>query len=313
MGEPAPDGGEANPSSHPDAHPLRLDAPPPLDPSPDALGGFDEAGGGHAEGGWQAFRRFWAAHSVSVFGDQLSLVALPVATYAVTDSAVAVGVVASAEAVTALVLGLVAGALADRLPHRRVLVRSDGARALVLAMLVVALLTPIPDLPALIAASLAIGALRVVHDAAAGAVLPVVVGQRDLLAANGRMQGSESAATASGPALAGSLIRIGGPALAFAVDAASFVASALAVRTVRAIDAAPPPPGPSPRLHRSVVEGASALVADRPLLRLVLAGAALNVMSVCLEAQFIPTQTTCSASARWASGCCSPSGERRRW
>ena len=58
---------------------------------------------------WPDFRRLWAAHSVSIFGDQLTLVALPLATYAETSSALAVGVVASAEATTAVVFGLPAG------------------------------------------------------------------------------------------------------------------------------------------------------------------------------------------------------------
>lgn len=240
--------------------------------------------------GWPAFRRIWAAHSLSVFGDQLSLVALPLATFAVTDSAVAVGIVASAEAVTAVAFGLPAGALADRLSHRRVLVRTDLVRATVLALLVVALLTPIPDLPALVVAALAVGGLRVAHDAAASAVLPIVVGRHDLLAANGRMQGSESASTATGPALAGVLIAVGGPAVAFAADALSFVASGLTIRRVPGLDRPPAPggSGPTPSVRRSVGEGLRALGDDRQLVRLVLVGAALNVMSVCLEAQFIP-------------------------
>ena len=40
-------------------------------------------------GGWLDFRRLWAAHAVSIFGDQLTLVALPLATYGETSSALA--------------------------------------------------------------------------------------------------------------------------------------------------------------------------------------------------------------------------------
>ena len=281
-----------------DGHPLRLD-PPTTEVEDDIVVVADEpsaAAGGAAprageRPGWRDFRRIWGAHSVSVFGDQLSLVALPLATFAVTDSAVAVGVVASAEAATAVVFGLPAGALADRLPHLRVLVRTDLARALVLGLLVIALLTPIPDLPALFVAALAVGSLRIAHDASASAVLPIVLDRVDLLAANGRIQGSESVSTATGPALAGGLIALGGPALAFAVDAASFVASALTIRRVRRLDDVPHPAveGASPvRLRTAVGEGLRALAADRPMVRLIVVGAALNVMSVCLEAQFIP-------------------------
>ena len=57
----------------------------------------------------------------------VGIVALPLATYAETSSALAVGVVASAEATTAVVFGLPAGALADRLPYRQVLAAMDVA------------------------------------------------------------------------------------------------------------------------------------------------------------------------------------------
>lgn len=277
---------------HADVHPLRIepehvrldDAAPPSRPGGEAW--FAPA---DRRAGWAAFRRVWAAHAASSLGDQLTLVALPLATFAATDSAVAVGVVASAEAVTAVAFGLLAGALSDRLPHRRVLVRTDLIRAVVLALLAVALLTPLPDLPALLTAAVVVGVVRVAHDASAGAVVPILVGDADLLAANGRLQGSESAATATGPALAGGLIALGGPALAFAADAVTFLASAGAVRTVRALDAVPPAgPARVTRLWPAVTEGLRALLADPPMVRLVAVGAALNVMSVCLEAQFIP-------------------------
>ncbi len=275
----------------PDAHSLRVDAVAPRASDASAIFLGPPAATGSERPGWADFRRFWAAHSVSTFGDQLSLVALPLATFAVTDSAVAVGVVASAEAVTAITFGLTAGALADRLPHRRVLVRTDLARAVVLGLLVVALLTPVPDLPALLIAALVVGGLRVAHDASASAVLPIVLEREDLLRANGRMQASESASTATGPALAGGLIAIGGPALAFVADALSFVASSLVVRRISRLEGVATPVAVGtrpPPVRSSISEGLRALAADRQMVRLILVVAALNAMSVCLEAQFIP-------------------------
>lgn len=241
---------------------------------------------------WGDFRRVWGAHSVSVFGDQLTLVALPLAAYAETGSAVAVGVVASAEALTAVGFGLFAGALADRLPHRRVLVWSDLARALVLALLAGALLLPRGAVAALAVAAVLLGVARVLHDAAAGAVLPVVVERPDLLAANGRLQASEAAATAVGPALAGGLVALGGVGTAFLADALSFVGSGAAVAGVRRLDEGDARVGELapevPRLRSAVVEGLRALRRDGPMLRILIVAAAMNVVAVCVEAQFIP-------------------------
>ena len=227
---------------------------------------------------------------MSIAGDQLTLVALPVATYAETASAVAVGVVASAEAVTALLFGLVAGALSDRLPRRPVLVLTDLARGVVLVGLCVALVAPGSALAALIVAALVLGVTRVLHDATASAAVPLVVESPDLLAANGRLQASEATATAAGPALAGGLMFLGGPVLAFAADAASFFVAGLSLRRVRRLDRhdrITPRRGPR-SLGPEILEGLRALMADGPMVQVVVLMAAMNVVSVSVEAQFIP-------------------------
>jgi MFS family permease len=248
-----------------------------------------------AESPPRAFTRLWWAHSISMFGDQLTLVALPLAAYADTGSAVAVGVVASLEAVTAVGFGLVAGALADRLARRRVLVLTDVARALLLVALVAALAAPGGDLAALLVAATGLGVTRVLHDAAESAAVPLVVDERQLVAANGRLQASEAAATAVGPAVAGALLGLGGPPLAFAVDAASFGASGVSLTGLRSLDeGAPDEPDAGdaaavlPTVRADVAEGVRRLLADRPMVQVLVLLAAVNVVSVCVEAQFVP-------------------------
>jgi MFS family permease len=244
----------------------------------------------------RGFPRLWWSHSISQFGDQLTLVALPLAAYADTDSAVAVGVVASLEAVTAVGFGLVAGALADRLAHRRVLVLTDVARAVLLVALVAALAAPGSDLAALLVAATGLGLTRVLHDAAESAAVPLVVEESRLVAANGRLQASEATATAAGPAVAGALLGLGGPPLAFAADAVSFVASGVALTGLRSLDevatAEPPDAGDAaavlPSVRADVAEGVRRLWADRPMVRVLVLLAAVNVVSVCVEAQFVP-------------------------
>lgn len=235
----------------------------------------------------------WAAHSVSIFGDQLTLVALPLATYAATKSAIAVGVVASAEAVTAVLFGLPAGAIADRLAHRRVMVLTDLGRVVVLLALIVAIHAD-GGVVALLTAALGMGIVRVIHDAAASAAVPLVVEHQDLVAANGRLQASEAASTAVGPALAGVLIAIGGTPLAFGADAATFVVSSATIARVRRLDDAPPPEdddellGAFARVRRDIADGLRHLRADQPMRRIVALVAAMNIVAVAVEAQFIP-------------------------
>jgi len=230
-----------------------------------------------------------------MFGDQLTLVALPLAAYADTHSAVAVGVVASLEAVTAVAFGLVAGALADRLAHRRVLVLTDVARALLLVALVGAIAAPGGDLAALLVAATGLGLTRVLHDAAESAAVPLIVQEPRLVSANGRLQASEAAATAAGPAVAGALLGLGGPPLAFAADAASFAVSGAGLAGLRSLDQmAPEEPDAAdaaavlPTVRADVAEGVRRLGADRGMVRVLVLLAAVNVVSVCVEAQFVP-------------------------
>jgi MFS family permease len=240
---------------------------------------------------WRDFTRTWSAHSVSSFGDHFTLVALPLATYLRTQSAFVVGAVAAMEAVAVLVLGVVAGAWSDRWRRRPVLVHTDYARAVVVGRRAIGGVSHSYPVALLFAAALVLGLLRVVHDASEAAVVPILVDGPRLLRANSRLQASDSAAIAAGPAIAGGLIALGGPALAFAGDALSFAASGTVVRSVRRLDLHDPKPvadAPPPRLRSQIVEGCRALWADSDVMRAVVLLAVMNVVVTAAEAQFIP-------------------------
>jgi hypothetical protein len=240
---------------------------------------------------WADFQRLWSSHTISIFGDQLTLVALPLATYAETESALAVGIVTSMQAAATVVLGLVAGAVADRSRRRRVLLATDLARGAVLVALALALLAPAGAFAALLVAAAALAVLSLVHDVTATAVLPLVVDRRDLVTANARMDGAEAAGTAVGPAIAGGLIAVGSASLAFAADAATFVVSAVAVGRIRRLDAHDPPPqdrSSRPPIRAGIAAGIRALLDDRLMLRALVMMVAVNVVAMTIEAQFIP-------------------------
>jgi MFS family permease len=239
------------------------------------------------------FRWFWAAYGVSSFGDQITLVALPLAVFQRTSSPLSVGIAASMQSLTAVALGLLAGAYADRLRHRPILIATDLLRGALLGAVAVAVLqSDRYSVLMLYAAAFVMGALRVVHDAAAGAALPRVVRGADLLRANGRLSASESAGNIGGPATAGALVALGGAGLALAADALSFVLSGLSVGAVRSLrDKAS---GERTRTARrrpirdDVVEGLRVVWADRPFMHGLVLVAAMNVVAVAVEAQFIP-------------------------
>ncbi|MHB8669381.1 MAG: MFS transporter [Acidimicrobiales bacterium] len=257
------------------------------------------------------FRRLWGAHAVSTLGDQVTLVALPIAVFSRTHSALQVGLVAAMPAMSAVVLGLLAGAAADRWRHQPVLVATDLARGAVLgvtALAVVAFPRTYP-LWILYTAAILLGTLRVLHDAAAVAVLPQVVAAPGLLRANGALNASESAGNALGPGLAGALISVGGAALAFATDAATFLASAVGVGRLRGLRYPSPPAAPSERtrsgpssVFSEIADGIRVLRADREVIWSLRLVAAMNILAVAAEAHFIPYARTVLHVGNWAIG-----------
>jgi Na+/melibiose symporter-like transporter len=181
----------------------------------------------------QAFRSLWAAQTVSVFGDAVTLVALPTVAVLVLDAgAFAVGALTAAGWAAWAVFGLVAGVWVDRLSRRPLMVLADSVRVLLLASVPAAYAFELLTIWQLLAVAALAGIATVVFGLAYTAHVPEVVDARDLAEANARLEVSRSAAALSGPGLAGVLIGAAGAPVALFVDAISFAASALLLKRV---------------------------------------------------------------------------------
>jgi MFS family permease len=193
-----------------------------------------------------------AGQSVSEFGSQLTMVALPVQTYRLTGSTVQVGLIGLAEIVPILVLALVGGALADAFDRRRLVQLAEVAAALVAGGLVVNALLPSPHLWALYAAAALTAAAAAIRRPPLDALMPRLVPREELKAATALSWGTMELSTVGGPALAGVLISGAGLATAYAVDAVTFLLSLAALAAMRT---QPPPTDAERPSLRGVVEG----------------------------------------------------------
>jgi MFS family permease len=172
------------------------------------------------------FSAFWLGQTVSLFGDRLHQIVLAVMVYAATGSALQTGLVFLAATLPNLVLGPIAGIFVDRWDQKRVMVVSDLLRAgLVLLIPVVAergiaLVYPLVFL---------ITAVSLFFRPAKSAVVPRIVRQDDLVAANSAIWTGETLADIAGYPLAGLIVAFLGTnlALAFWFDAATYLVSAL--------------------------------------------------------------------------------------
>lgn len=187
----------------------------------------------------RGFRLFWAASTVSAFGTYLT--ALAVGVLVVTDlggDALDVGIVQAA-AVAPYLLGLFAGVLADRVRRRPLLVATDLASAVVLAVVPLLAWSGVLTIPALAALVAAAGLSGMLNAAAFQSFLPRLLPRERLPRANARIQQSDAVAQTSGPLLAGGLVALVGAPLTVLVDAASFAVSALLVAMTPVVDPAP--------------------------------------------------------------------------
>ncbi len=175
------------------------------------------------------FLRLWLGETISLFGDQITLIALPtIAILLLHATAFQVGVLVACSRITSSVVALVAGVYVDRLPRRMVMIVTDLGRLLTLATIPVAFLCGWLTLTQLYG-----GGLVVFFDVAYAAYLPSLIERENLIEGNARLAVSDSLATIVGPGLAGLLIQVFGAPLAVVADALSFLASIVGITSIR--------------------------------------------------------------------------------
>jgi MFS family permease len=213
------------------------------------------------------FRRFWTAQSISVLGDQVSLLALPLtAVLTLHLTAGEMGLLTAAGYAPHLVLSLLAGGLIDRSSRRRlIMVAADLGRALLLASIPLAVklgaLTP----RHLYLAAFLVGTLTVLFDQCATSLLVLLTRPDELLAANGYLSTSLAGSQVAGPSLAGLLVGVVTAPVALLADAVSFLASARLLRAIKVEEPSVDSDGRPPTL-RAIAEGVRFVFGD-PMLR----------------------------------------------
>jgi MFS family permease len=219
------------------------------------------------------FRLLFAGSSVSALGDQFTLVALPWLVLRLTGSPAALGLVLAAMALPRAIFMLIGGAMVDRLSARRILLLARGINAVLVALLAGLVLTGTIGMPAIYAIALGIGVATAFAYPAGSALLPQLVVPTQLASANALLMSVRQLSLFIGPALAGLVIGIHaghggaearGLGAAFAIDAASFLASLASLWLIRtAADRQPRPAGKG--VLADVVAGVRQVWADLPL------------------------------------------------
>ena len=207
------------------------------------------------------FLKLWTAETVSVFGTAITQLALPlIAATVLQVSAFEFGLLTTIEFLPFILLSLPAGVWVDRLRRRPILILGDLGRAIAIASIPIAFYFDSLTIWQLYVVGFINGCLTVFFDVAYQSYLPSLVERDQLVEGNSKLEITRSAAQILGPGLAGVLIGVFKAPFAMAIDAVSYLWSAVFVFLIRR----PEPPvvphdeaadGPKPSMRSEIAVG----------------------------------------------------------
>ena len=230
------------------------------------------------------FRRFWAGQAISLLGDQITLIALPlVAVLELDASAAQMGYLVAAELVPNLLFSLHAGAWADRRRRKRqTMIATDLGRALVLGSIPLAYAFDALTFPHLFVVAFLMGTMAVLFQVSYGAFFVALVSRDRFVQANSILHGSRALSFVAGPSIGGILVQVLTAPVTLVLDACSYLVSALCLRGIVAEEPATEAPGPG-----HVVAGVRWIFGN-PIVRAALgATATINFFNFVFFALFI--------------------------
>ena len=233
------------------------------------------------------FRKFWLGQSISLFGDQITYIALPLTAVLVLDaSAAEMGYLGAAALLPHLFFALPAGVLLERVARRRhVMILADVGRAVLLASLPLAYAFDSLTFTQLYIVAFGTGTLAVLFDISYMTLYVAVVERERYIEANSLLHGSRSFSYIAGPSVGGVLVQVLSAPAALIADAASFVCSALFLGRLEAPE--PPLERHTTRVRDEVKDGLAFLFRNS-ILRPALCGTAtLNFFNYAFWALFL--------------------------
>jgi MFS family permease len=231
----------------------------------------------------RVFRRYWGASTVSMFGDQVSSVAVPLTAVLVLHAGAAeMGYLTALQWLPSLLFGLHAGAWVDRRGNRRkMMIFADLGRAAALATVPICYALNILTLTELYVVTFIGGALSVLFTVSDGTLFVSIVPPDSYVDGQSLIYGSRALSFMGGPSAGGLLVEALTAPFAVVVDALSFLGSAVQLAAIR------PAEPPSSDGKDGVTVGLR-FIAGSPLIRASLTGVAvINFFNLMFNALFM--------------------------
>ena len=236
-----------------------------------------------------AFRRYWTGQAISLVGDQITLLALPLLAVLLLQATPAqMGYLTAAGLAPNLVFSLYAGVWVDRRASRRlVMVWADIGRAALIATIPIAYALDTLTLTHLYVVAFGVGTLAALFEVANATLFVSLVPPERYVAANSLINGSRAMSFVVGPSASGWLVQILTAPVALIADALSYVASAAQLLRIK-----PTEPPPETERKGQLGAGARFLASSRALWTLILAVTTLNFFNYMFSTLVILYVTT---------------------
>ncbi|HEY0697650.1 MAG TPA: MFS transporter, partial [Micromonospora sp.] len=236
-----------------------------------------------------AFRRYWSAQTVSLFGDQITVLAVPLlAVLAIGAGPAEMGYLTAASLLPNLFFSLPAGAWVDRYPRRRqVMIIADLGRAGLLLAVPLLWWADALNLPLLWVVSFLTGTLSVLFEVAHSSLFAALVRRPDYVDANSLISGSRAMSYVAGPSIGGVLVQVLTAPVALVADVLTYLTSAVFLTRTEVTER---PVSSGPGLGMA---GGVRYVARSAVLRAILLGTTtLNLFNYMFAALFVLYVTT---------------------
>lgn len=229
------------------------------------------------------FRRYWGAGTISMFGDQISGIALPLAAViALRVGAAQMGYLTALEWLPSLLFGLPAGAWVDRRgQRRRTMIAADLGRVVLFASIPVCYALHALTLAQLFAVTFGAGTLSILFAVSDGTLFVSIVPAEQYVDGQSLMYGSRAMSFVGGPSIGGVLVQALSAPVAILADAVSFLGSAFFLGRIR------PAEPPADDSRGSILAGAR-FIAGSGIVRASLAAvAAINFFNLMFNALYL--------------------------
>jgi MFS family permease len=238
------------------------------------------------------FRRLWIGQTISVFGDEVSRIGLPlVAVLTLGADAAQMGYLTAVGLLPHLLFSMPAGIWLDRVHRRRrLMIWADIGRAGLVATVPVAYVLGVLSMTQLYVVGFLGGTLAVVFDLSWNTVFVAVVRRGRFVDAISLLNGSRSMAYVAGPTVGGALVQVLGPPLAMLADALSYLGSVVFLRRIQSPE--PPIEPEEGGLRERLLAGLAFILRDPIMRPTLLAVATINLFNLAFAALFILYTTT---------------------